>query len=348
MGKPVVPLDVHPILHPTGARTYVVVEPDSREAAVVDPVLDDLGEVLKALSAAKATVRWIVDTHWHADHLSGAVLLRERTGADVVMAASAGAAFVTRPVGEGDALPLGEQALRVRAAPGLAPEAIVLQGPGVLFTGDTLLVGTIGVRDAPGDDGAALYDTMQRLFEPLPDDTVVHPGHDDMGRWKTTIKAEKRGNRWLREKDRETFLARWASDPRPLAKTAKDLLAANREGPKAATADLAPVATVGQPAKGAGPVVAPQGMGGSQGGMAAARPPGVASESVASVFVVFGLACVVGCALGFLVHPLAHLVAGVAGAIAVGVGLASAARRPKRAAGGGLFYTGPQRRSPLR
>lgn len=347
MGKPVVPLDVHPLLHPSGARTYVVVDPASREAAVVDPVLDDVGEVVRALSAHKAALRWIVDTHWHGDHLSGAVVLRDRTGADVVMAAVAGAGFVTRPVADGDVLPLGDQALRVRAAPGLSPEAIVLQGPGVLFTGDALLVGTIGVRDVPGDDGAALYDTMQRLFEPLPDETVVHPGHDDMGRWKTTIKAEKRGNRWLREKDRDTFLARWASDPRPLAKTAKDLLAANREGPTAAVADLAPVTTVGQPAKGAGPVVAPQGMGGAHGGMQASRPAGVASEGVGTVFVLFGLACVVGCALGFLVHPLAHLLPGVVGAIAVGVGLASAARRPKKAQPG-LFYTGPQKRTPSR
>jgi glyoxylase-like metal-dependent hydrolase (beta-lactamase superfamily II) len=339
--------EVHPIVHASGARTYVVFEPVSREAVVVDPVLEVVGDVLRALSARRATLRWVVDTHLHGDHLSGAALLRERTGAEIVMGSASDCRVVTRRVVEGDVLALGETGLRVRAAPGLAPEAIVLQGPDVLFTGDTLLVGTIGVRDAPGDDGAALYDTIQRIFEPLPEDTVIHPGHDDMGRTRTTIKAEKRGNRWMREKDRENFLTRWSSDPRTVAKAARDILAANRDGATTALPDLAPVTTVGTPAKGAGPVVAPQGMGGAPRGMSAAAGSGLVTEGLGQLFVLAGSVSVGGCALGFLVHRLFHLIPGVVGVAAIVIGMASAGRRPKKGSTG-FFYTGPQPRSPMR
>ncbi|HVG93811.1 MAG TPA: MBL fold metallo-hydrolase [Planctomycetota bacterium] len=248
MAKPVVPLDVDAIRNAGGAMAYVVTDPASRDAAVVDPVLEDVGEVLRVLSGRRATLRWIVDTHAHGDHLSGAALLHHKTGAEVVASSASDVRSATRRVAEGDVLPLGELKIVVRAAPGVSPDAIVLQGPGVLFTGDTLLVGTIGVRDAPGSDGGALYETMQRIFDPLPEDTVVHPGHDDMGRSKTTIKAEKRGNRWLREKDRDAFLARWASDPRVVAREAAEILSANREGVTTPPRDVETLQVHGRPA----------------------------------------------------------------------------------------------------
>jgi sulfur dioxygenase len=340
VAKSVVAFEVHPLLHPSGARSYVVIDPASRDALVIDPILEQVTDVLHVLSSRRATLKAVVDTHLHGDHLSGAALLREKTGAEVVMSAVAPCRVVTRKAVEGDLLPLGASGLRVRAAPGLSSEAIVLEAPGVLFTGDTLLVGTIGVRDGPGADGAALYETMQRLFEPLPDDTAVHPGHDDMGRSRTTIKAEKRGNRWLREKDRESFLGRWASDARAIPKTAKDVLAANAEGVTASPKDLVPEPSVPAAPAESGTVVTPPGMG-------AAKTSGLVPTGLAEILVAGGLASVAGCVLGFLVHPALHLVGGVVGVAAVGVGLASAARRSKKGTTG-LYYLGPLRRSPLR
>jgi glyoxylase-like metal-dependent hydrolase (beta-lactamase superfamily II) len=304
-----------------------------------------VGEVLRALSARRATLRWILDTHAHGDHLSGATLLHQKTGADVVASVASDARGATRRVGEGDVLALGEVALRVRAAPGVAPDAVVLEGPGVLFTGDTLLVGTIGVRDAPGSDGSALYETMQRIFDPLPDETVVHPGHDDMGRSRTTIKAEKRGNRWLREKDREVFLSRWASDPRVVAKEAAAILAANREGVTERGPDLETLQVHGKPAAGAGPVVTPQGMGGARAGAAASGA--TVPHGVGDLVLIGGLVVLAGTTVGFLVHPLAHLASGVVGALAVGLGLTVRGSRPRKS-GPGLYYTGPQPRTPMR
>ncbi len=346
MAKSVVPFEVHALLHASGARAYVVIDPDSREALVVDPILDEVGEVKKTVASANAALRWIVETHGHGDHLSGAAALHRETGAEVVMTLAADSRVATRRVGEGDLLTLGEQVLRVRLAPGVAPDALVLEGPRILFTGDTLLVGTIGVRDAPGADGGALYDTIQRIFEPQPDDTVVHPGHDDMGRSRTTMYAEKRGNRWMREKDRENFLVRFAADPRVVPKHSAEVLAANRDGqtegssaaPSARTSDEGPAAS--STGTGRGPVVAPQGMG-------AARTGGLVPEGIATLLTLGGLLVVVGCSLGFLVHRAFHALSGAMGVAAVVVGLVSAGRRPKKK-DPGLYYLGPLPRSPMR
>lgn len=342
MAKSVVPFEVHALLHPSGARSYLVVDPESRESLIVDPVLDAVGEVRKTLVSAHAALRWIVDTHAHGDHLSAAAALHRETGAEVVMSLAADNRVATRRVGEGDLLTLGEQTLRVRLAPGVASDALVLEGPRVLFTGDTLLVGTIGVRDAPGADGAALYDTIQRIFEPQADDTVVHPGHDDMGRSRTTIYAEKRGNRWMREKDRENFLVRFAADPRAVPKNAAEILAANREGPAEGVVVASHGSTTDEGAGGApkGPVVAPQGMG-------AARTGGLMPEGIATLMTLGGLVVVVGCSLGYLVHRAFHALSGAVGVAAVVVGLVSAGRKPKKR-DAGLYYLGPLPRTPMR
>ncbi len=268
------PFEIHPLLHPCGARSYVVVDPESRDAIVVDPMLDQVGEVLRVVASRRATLRSVVDTHLHGDHLSGAALLREKTGAEIVMRSRRRLPRGHADVSEGDVLALGGQVLRVRAAPGVSADHIVLEGPDVLFTGDALLVGTIGVRDVPGDDGAALYDTIQRIFDPLPDETVIHPGHDDMGRSRSTIKAEKRGNRWMREKDRENFLARWAADPRPVAKIAHEIPAANREGDdERPPGSRRPSSARPRRRRAPGPVVAPPGMGAGKTGWLRAVGP---------------------------------------------------------------------------
>jgi glyoxylase-like metal-dependent hydrolase (beta-lactamase superfamily II) len=332
------PLDVTPILHPTGARAYVVVDPESREAMVVDPLLDRVGDALRALSAADATLRWIVDTHSHADHLSGAPALRERTGAEVVMSQASDWKKVTRRVAEGDVLALGEQSFRVRAAPGVAPDAIVLEGPRLLFTGDTLLVGTMGLKDVPGADALAHYDSVQRIVDPLADDVVIHPGHDDMGRSETTVKAEKRGNRWVREKDRDTYVARWDADPRRPPKEADEILRANREGdaaPPPEAVEAAGKAAAALQAKGGVPA-------------APAAPSGaLLAEGTAQLWVVASVLVIAFAVLGALVHRLLALGAALVAVVQLAVALPSLRPRRKRASGG-LYYVGPEKKGPMR
>lgn len=327
------PFEVRAVLHPRGCRSYVVVDPESREALVVDPLLDRLGDVERLLGERRAALRWIVDTHSHGDHLSGAAALRARSGADVVMSKATPAKGATRLVGEGDLLTLGENALRVRLAPGNSPDAIVLEAPGALFTGDTLLVGTVGARDVPGWDSLAHYETLQRIVEPLHETTAVYPGHDDMGRERTTLKAERRGNKWLREKDRDAFVAKLDADPRALTPDADEILAANLAGVERAPDDLAPPTA---------PVLDTPASRFAQG---PAHSGGLVTEGVGQVLLLGGFAAVAGTLAGFLLHPGFHLLSGAAGAVALAVGLT--ARKPRRkAAGPGLYYTGPLPRTP--
>jgi glyoxylase-like metal-dependent hydrolase (beta-lactamase superfamily II) len=316
----------------------VVVDPESKEALVVDPLLDRTTETLRALSSAGATLKWVVDTHSHADHLSGAPALHERTGAEVVMSAASDWRKVTRRVAEGDVLALGEQAVRVRAAPGVAPDAIVLEGPRVLFTGDTLLVGTMGLKDVPGADAMAHYDAVQRIVDPLPDDVVIHPGHDDMGRSETTVKAEKRGNRWVREKDRDAYLARWEADPRRVPKEAAEILAANRQGeasPPPEAVEAAGKAAAAATARGGVP--------------AAPSPPSGAllAEGTAQLWVVASVLVIAFAVLGVLVHRMLALGAALVAIVQLAVALPSLAPKKKKTIEG-LYYHGPAKKGPSR
>jgi glyoxylase-like metal-dependent hydrolase (beta-lactamase superfamily II) len=348
-------LDVKPVAHPSGAISYVVVEPESREAAVVDPLLDRLAETLRVLSAAGASLRWVVETHAHGDHLSGAAALHARTGAEVVASVAADTRVATRRVGDGDALPLGERPLVVRATPGVAADAIVLvgaggSGPPVVFTGDTLLVGTVGVRDAPGSDPAAHYDSVQRVLEPLPDDAVVHPGHDDMGRTATTMRAERRGNRWMREKDRDAYVARWNADPRSAPREAAEVLAANREGslePPPEVLEAVEKAAAARPREGAGGHAATGSGMQTPTSMTTAGAGIRVTEGVGQLLVAGGLVVAAATALGFLVDPRIHAVSGLVGVAAVVAGgIAAARRKPKP--GTGLYYLGTLPRTPSR
>ena len=347
------PFEVEAVLHPAGCRSYVVVEPESREALVVDPLLDRVGETMRALAGKHARLKYVVDTHTHGDHLSGAAVLHARTGADVVMSVAADTKVATRRVADGDALTLGERTFRVRATPGVAPDAIVLVGEGggfpLVFTGDTLLVGTVGAKDVAGADPLAHYDSVQRVLEPLPDEAVLHPGHDDMGRERTTMKAERRGNRWIREKDRDAYASRWAADPRVAPREAREIVAANREGtanpPAEAIEAVEKVAS--RPKEGAGGAAAVGSGMQTPTSMRSADQGAAVSEGMGQLLAVIGGAVVVCTAMGFLVHPWFHAVAGAVGLLALTLGLvAMLRRRPKQSSG--LYYLGPLPRTPGR
>jgi len=156
------------------------------------------------------TLRYALDTHVHADHVTAGSLLRERAGAQVVLPALAsdcGCADVT--LADGDELTLagGEVVLRALHTPGHTPESLCYLVGGQVFSGDTLLVGTCGRTDFQGGDPGALYDSIHAKLFVLPDETVVWPGHDYQGRTHTTIGAEKRANLRLAGRDRDEFIA---------------------------------------------------------------------------------------------------------------------------------------------
>jgi glyoxylase-like metal-dependent hydrolase (beta-lactamase superfamily II) len=337
-------VEVVPVCHPRGCRSYVVVDPGSRDALIVDPLLDHVKEILEVLSVKHAVPRWIVDTHSHGDHLSGAAALKERLGCDVVMHPAAASEVATVRADDGAVLPFGETGLKVWHAPGNSPDALVIEAPGVFFTGDVMLIGSMGLKDVPGGDPKRHFETLHRLFHGRPETTVVHPGHDDMGRHTSTLKAERRGNRWLREEDFEVFRQRWETDPRQVSKEASEFLEANRQGVTRVPKHLESAVGLLDAARATEARIRGETRIEAAAQDAGAPRPAVQS-GLAALMTACGAGAVAGWLLGVLILPAFHALSLVCGAVMLAVGLFGGENRRRKKGGGddGLYYQGPAR-----
>ncbi len=216
--------------HPQGCRGYLLADPDSRQALALDVHLDLVDEVAARLGANGWTLPYVVDSHTHADHPSGAAALAARFRSTRIAHAAARHVGVTRHPEDGDRLHLGDREVVVRHAPGHTPDHIVLLAEGALFSGDTLLIGSVARTDFLGGDAGALFDSLQRVLATLPDETVLYPGHDYQGRLSSTMGEERRTNPWLALKVRTAFVERLTADRPPRPANMDALLELNRDG----------------------------------------------------------------------------------------------------------------------
>ena len=185
----------------TGCASYFLASRQSREAVVIDPQRDFQPYLDLAEERGYRIVR-VIDTHLHADHVSGNRALARATSASVSVYANADVVFAFNPLHDGQEIHLGQLRLRVVHTPGHRPESISLlvvnpprsPQPSILLSGDTLFVGDVGRPDFGGPEGAALqYASVQRLLG-LPDYVEVFPAHFEgacgkgmCGRPSTTI-----------------------------------------------------------------------------------------------------------------------------------------------------------------
>lgn len=160
-------------------------------AIIIDPVLEQTGVYLSLLDAFELTLRWVLDTHVHADHITGSQTLRQRTGATTVIARSCGAAGYDRQLDDGDTLAFGSETIRVIATPGHTPGSLCYLWRDRLFTGDTLMINACGRTDFQQGSAMAMYHSITEKLFPLPDETLVYPGHDYKGRRVSSIGEEK-------------------------------------------------------------------------------------------------------------------------------------------------------------
>jgi len=208
----------------TNSVSYLVSDPATRAAAVIDPVLDfdpasgtigtrSAERILSAAAEQGLRIEWVLETHVHADHLSAAAVIRERTGAKVGIGcgihdvqAVFGPMLGARDLGDGDfdrlladgeKISLGELAIEVMATPGHTPACVSYQVGDAVFVGDTLFMPDYGTArtDFPGGDATQLYRSIQRILS-LPRETRLFMCHDykaperDDFAWETTVGDE--------------------------------------------------------------------------------------------------------------------------------------------------------------
>ena len=234
------------------------------EAAVVDPQRD-VGQYLDEAEANGQRIRYIIETHSHADFVSGHIELAKKTGAKIVYGERANTQFETLKVKDGDALRVGDVELTFVETPGHTPESITIiaretghadkdvRVPAKMFTGDTLFIGDVGRPDLIGSKGftaeqmgGMLYDSLHEKIMPLADETEVYPAHGagslcgkslSKETW-STLGEQKRTNYALQPMSREEFVKLVSSDQPQVPAYFPKSAERNLEGP-AAFEDLA-------------------------------------------------------------------------------------------------------------
>ncbi len=214
------------------SRSYSYLIGDERVAAVIDPVFERV-DALCALLASRRLL-WALETHVHADHVTGSAVLRARAGCQIAVPRLANSCqCADRSLVEGDEIPVGALRLRVIETPGHTPESVsyYVEAEKMLFTGDALLVGTCGRTDFQGGDPGALYDSLHLKLFALPETVAVYPGHDYRGQTQTAIGVEKRGNQRAAGRTRDEFITLMNSlDLAPPEKMAEAIPANQRCG----------------------------------------------------------------------------------------------------------------------
>ena len=222
---------------------YLIVDADAREAVLVDPRADRVEDYLRDLDGRGVRLRAVIETHTHADHISGAAELRARTGAEVLLSARATSDVATSRVDDGDRVRVGGHEIEVLASPGHTDDSISLLVDGALLTGDALLIGGAGRTDFQNGSPAALYDTLHRRFADLPGDLTVYPGHDYTGRTHSTLSQERQTNALLRLTERDRFISTLSAGRQPKPANMDAIVAANirglRPSPRIAVDELA-------------------------------------------------------------------------------------------------------------
>jgi sulfur dioxygenase len=230
-------------------KTYLVACEHTRRAALIDPVKAHLERYLAFLAYQDFKLDAVIDTHTHADHPTGAFLLKDLADARLIMHRRAPVPAATDHVEDGDTISVGELRLEVLYTPGHTPDSISLYTGDRVFTGDVLLIGGTGRADFAGGDAGQQYDAITGKLFTLPDETIVYPAHDYRGNTSSTIGQEKRRNPRVAGRTRAEYVALMASLNFPLPDKIQEVLQPNQtaiEDDKAKFPDLAQLSEVRQ------------------------------------------------------------------------------------------------------
>jgi hydroxyacylglutathione hydrolase len=195
--------------------TYIVGDPDRSEGVVIDPAANVDG-IISIAQKNNITIKYIVNTHGHVDHISGNMEMKNKTGAQIIIHEDDADMLVSTPptvfrmfgakqsppaditVRDGDHITTGEVSLKVIHTPGHSSGGMALYTTGYVFTGDTLFVEAVGRTDLPGGSWQVMHRSIMNKLCTLPDETQVMPGHNYGRMPSSTIGHEKKYNPFLR------------------------------------------------------------------------------------------------------------------------------------------------------
>jgi glyoxylase-like metal-dependent hydrolase (beta-lactamase superfamily II)/rhodanese-related sulfurtransferase len=181
---------------PTGSFTYLLADVASGKGVLIDPVFEQHERDLSLIRELGISLVACLDTHAHADHVTGSWLMHQATGSAIALAAAARAENVTLPLQHGDRVAFGERHLEVRSTPGHTDGCVsyVLDDRSMAFTGDALLVRGCGRCDFQQGNAHTLWTSITEQLFTLPASCLLYPGHDYTGRTVTSVAEEKAFN----------------------------------------------------------------------------------------------------------------------------------------------------------
>jgi glyoxylase-like metal-dependent hydrolase (beta-lactamase superfamily II)/rhodanese-related sulfurtransferase len=174
--------------------TYIIFDPKSKEAAIIDPVLETVERDLALIKEMGLKLKYVLDTHVHADHITGAGELRRLTQAKTAISKQAKVSCCDLPLEDGEELLIGDLKIKAISTPGHTDGCMSFYFEGHVFTGDALLIRGCGRTDFQQGSSETLYHSVTQKLYKLPDDTIVYPGHDYRGFTRSTIGLEKQFN----------------------------------------------------------------------------------------------------------------------------------------------------------
>ena len=186
--------------------TYLIASAEGREALIIDPVLENVEDYIKLLNELNLRLVKVIDTHIHADHVTGASKLKDLTKCSTIMGEHTPAEAVEIKVKDDEYIHLDNLKIRAMHTPGHTSDSFSFLMNNYLFSGDTLLINGTGRTDFQNGNSKDVYNSLFNKILKLPDETLLYPAHDYKGETVSTIGKEKKFNPRLQVSNVEEYI----------------------------------------------------------------------------------------------------------------------------------------------
>ena len=186
--------------------TYIIASAKGREAVIIDPVIENVGDYIKILEELELKLVKVIDTHIHADHVTGASKLKQVTNCATLMGEHTPADTVEIKVKDNEVIEIDSLKIKSLYTPGHTSDSYSFVLDNYLFSGDTLLINGTGRTDFQNGSSKDAYNSLFNNLLKLPEETLVYPGHDYNGKFSSTIGNEKKYNPRLQVKSEDEYI----------------------------------------------------------------------------------------------------------------------------------------------